>query len=39
MGTLFEIAKQGFAIKEIPIIFKDRVQVFKNSKKLKFLEL
>ena len=24
MGTLFEIAKQGFAIKEIPIIFKDR---------------
>ena len=24
MGTLFEIANQGFAIKEIPIIFKDR---------------
>ena len=24
MGTLYEIAKKGFEIKEIPIIFRDR---------------
>tara|TARA_B100000029_G_scaffold477700_1_gene523028 strand:- start:1268 stop:1981 length:714 start_codon:yes stop_codon:yes gene_type:complete len=36
MGTLFEIEKKGFSIKEIPIIFKDRA---KGSSKIPRIEI
>jgi len=48
MGTVFEIAKRDFEIKEIPIIFKDRhkgiskipkVEIFRTLKNLFFLVL
>ena len=35
MGTVYEIYKLKFTIKEIPIIFRDRIQKFQN---LRFLE-
>ena len=43
MGTVYEIAKKGFEIKEIPIIFRDRskgqskipkIEVFRTLKNL-----
>ena len=48
MGTLFEIDRLGFKIKEIPIIFKDRqkglskipkIEIFRTMKKLFILFL
>ena len=48
MGTLFEIEKKGFFIKEIPIIFKDRekgvskiskIEIFRTMKNLLILSL
>ncbi|MBC8298041.1 MAG: hypothetical protein H8E55_19890 [Pelagibacterales bacterium] len=34
MGTLFEIDKLGYEIKEIPIIFKDRQKGFSKIPKI-----
>ena len=34
MGTLFEIDKLGYKIKEIPIIFLDRQKVFSKIPKI-----
>ena len=48
MGTLFEIDRLGFKIKEIPIIFKDRqkglskipkIEIFRTMKNLFILFL
>ena len=48
MGTLFEIDKRGFLIKEIPIIFKDRekgvskiskIEIFRTIKNLLILSV
>ena len=48
MGTIYEIAKQGFEIKEIPIIFRDRykgyskipkIEIFRTLKNLFILVL
>ena len=36
MGTLYEIAKKGFEIKKIPIIFCD---VFKGQSKIPKIEI
>ena len=36
MGTLFEIDKLGYKIKEIPITFKDRQKGFSKYLKLKY---
>jgi hypothetical protein len=36
MGTVFEITQRNFAVKEIPIIFKDRL---KGSSKIPRLEI
>ena len=47
MGTIYEIAKQKYIIKEIPIIFKDRIkgyskiprlEIFRTLKNLFILE-
>ena len=37
MGTLFEIDKLGYKIKEIPIIFKDRQKGFSKIPKIEIL--
>lgn len=37
MGTVFEIYKHGFKIKEIPIIFKDRIKGVSKIPKLEIL--
>ena len=37
MGTIFEIYKRGYDIKEIPIIFKDRTQGVSKIPRLEIL--
>ena len=37
MGTVFEIAKRDFEIKEIPIIFKDRQKGLSKIPKIEIL--
>jgi len=37
MGTIYEIAKAKYEIKEIPIIFKDRVKGYSKIPKLEIL--
>ena len=37
MGTLFEIDKIGYKIKEIPIIFKDRQKGFSKIPKIEII--
>ena len=48
MGTIYEIFKKGFKVKEIPIIFKDRskgyskiprIEILRTLKNIIFLKL